>query len=523
MPLDELAAPVGAPTVDWPPLDRSLLGEARPAPATFPLPLLPGRWRGWVEASSRVFGSADYLAHCLLAGLSGVCGAGIRIEVAPHWREPLLLWQALVGGPSSGKSAAFARVRALLAAVRPVEGSSDSAAPAVPVDAGLDQVDTALGGSARGVLLWREDLADWMDEARRRPARPAWLAGWSAGPARIGPFSQECFAAGIAGTITPASLSREVGGAGFIDGDSALAARFLYVWPERGAAPSLADPGADDAGITALLQKIADFAGDRRTPTVLPLDDAAIPRLEQVMVSVQRRADEADGVDGRMDRQGRAGDRAAGRPPVADGMGRAGRRVAAGRDGAYRGRARIVVGLLPAAGAGRVRSDGRRGLRARRPPRRALAEEGAGARDLARGHPPRGARPGRQCRGRGGRAGAPRGGRAPAAAARDRLDQGRPAPPALGGASAGRRRELAQLAQVRRRGREGSCLPSTQTQIPSPPTSPWWERVRVRWVKCFANGLIFVLQMAVAPALDRAGHSTLGPHYCELNRCLDGP
>lgn len=299
MPLDELAPlppATAAPTADWPPLDRSLLGEARPAPATFPLHLLPGRWRDWVEVSSRVFGSADYLAHCLLAGVAGVCGAGIRIEIAPHWREPLLLWQALVGGPSSGKSAAFARVRALLAAVRPVEDSSDSAAPAVPVDAPLEQVDGALGGSSRGVLLWREDLADWMDEARRRPARPAWLAGWSAGPARIGLFSQECFAAGIAGTLTPASLSREGGGAGFIDGDSALAARFLYVWPERGGAPSLADPGADDAGVTALLQKIADFAGDRRTPTVVPLDDAAIPRLEQVMVSVQRRADEADGV-----------------------------------------------------------------------------------------------------------------------------------------------------------------------------------------------------------------------------------
>jgi hypothetical protein len=295
MPSDELAAPVVVPTVDWPPFDRSLLGEARPAPAAFPLHLLPGRWRGWVEASSRVFGSADYLAHCLLAGVSGVCGAGIRIEVAPHWREPLLLWQALVGGPSSGKSAAFARVRTLLASIKPVEDSSDSAAPAVLVDAGLDQLNSALFGSARGVLLWREDLADWMDEARRRPARPAWLAGWNAEPARIGLFSQECFAAGIAGTLTPERLSRDGGGAGFIDGDSALAARFLYVWPERGGAPSLADPGADDDGVTVLLQKIADFAGDRRTPTVVPLDDAAIPRLEQVMVSVQRRADEADG------------------------------------------------------------------------------------------------------------------------------------------------------------------------------------------------------------------------------------
>ena len=56
MPLDELAPlppATAAPVADWPPLDRSLLGEARPAPATFPLPLLPGRWRSWVEADRK--------------------------------------------------------------------------------------------------------------------------------------------------------------------------------------------------------------------------------------------------------------------------------------------------------------------------------------------------------------------------------------------------------------------------------------------------------------------------------------
>jgi hypothetical protein len=105
--------PQSTPTTpDWPPLDRSLLGESRAAPPPFPLPLLPGRWRDWVEASSLVFGSADYLAQCLLGGVAGVCGAGMRINVAPHRYEPLLLWQALVGGPSSGKSAAFGRVHA---------------------------------------------------------------------------------------------------------------------------------------------------------------------------------------------------------------------------------------------------------------------------------------------------------------------------------------------------------------------------------------------------------------------------
>ena len=89
MPLDELNnSPVS--TADWPAIDRSLLGEARPALASFPLDLLPGRWRAWVEAASRPFGAADYLANCLLAGVAGVCGAGTRVAVTPHWHEPLL-------------------------------------------------------------------------------------------------------------------------------------------------------------------------------------------------------------------------------------------------------------------------------------------------------------------------------------------------------------------------------------------------------------------------------------------------
>jgi hypothetical protein len=305
--LDELNN-LPQPATHWPSLDPSLFGEARPTPPAFPLHLLPGRWRRWVEASSRVFGSADYLAHCLLGGVAGVGGAGIRIEVASHWREPLLLWQALVGGPSSGRSAAFARVRALLDAVGPgAEGGAPgnrapenhtpenqgSAAPAVLVDAGLDPLDRALGDSARGVLLWREDLADWMAEAGRRTGRgsgrPAWLAAWNAAPATIDDWPNACVAVGIAGALSPDRLR---GGAGGLD--SALASRFLYVWPGRGAAVSLADTNADDAGLASLLRKIAAFAGHREHPTVVPFDAGAARRLEALMPLVQQRADSAE-------------------------------------------------------------------------------------------------------------------------------------------------------------------------------------------------------------------------------------
>ena len=49
------------------------------------------------------------------------------------------------------------------------------------------------------VLLWREDLGAWMEEATRRSERSAWLAAWNAGPARVAHCLQQCLAVGVAG------------------------------------------------------------------------------------------------------------------------------------------------------------------------------------------------------------------------------------------------------------------------------------------------------------------------------------
>jgi hypothetical protein len=153
----------------------------------------------------------------------------------------------------------------------------------VLVDAGLDRLSDAQSGNALGVLLWREDLADWMAGASARARRAAWLAGWSAGATRI-----DCFAIGLLGALTPDRL------AAVADGDSALASRLLYAWPARGAPASLADTDADDAGLVALLQKIAAFAGHRETPCVVPLDEGGTRRLEALMPVLGQQADAFD-------------------------------------------------------------------------------------------------------------------------------------------------------------------------------------------------------------------------------------
>ena len=50
-------------------------------------------------------------------GSAGLCGAGLVVRITPVWSEPLVLWQAVVGEASSGKSSALAPMRRLLGVI----------------------------------------------------------------------------------------------------------------------------------------------------------------------------------------------------------------------------------------------------------------------------------------------------------------------------------------------------------------------------------------------------------------------
>jgi dephospho-CoA kinase len=57
------------------------------------------------------------VVQAVLAALAGLCGAGVAVRITPAWSEPLVLWQAVVGEPSSGKSSALASMRRLLGSI----------------------------------------------------------------------------------------------------------------------------------------------------------------------------------------------------------------------------------------------------------------------------------------------------------------------------------------------------------------------------------------------------------------------
>src|ERR1700676_930574 len=123
--------PVPKSTDAWPETDPSLLEEGRPGLPDFPLQWLPPWWRAWVSETAHGAGApVDYVVQALLASVAGVCGAGVLARITETWHEPLILWQALVGGPSNGKTPALEALRRPLAAVEKMM-ARESRQPAV--------------------------------------------------------------------------------------------------------------------------------------------------------------------------------------------------------------------------------------------------------------------------------------------------------------------------------------------------------------------------------------------------------
>src|SRR5215470_722242 len=180
----------------WPDPDPSLLEDARPSLPDFPLHALPPFWRSWVSDTAAAVGApVDYIVQALLASVAGICGAGVVARITPSWDEPLILWQALVGGPGQGKSAALDALRRALAAVEKTTARAGRA-PATVVDQAthLPALLAAAAKRPAGALLWRDERGGWLGalgcNGRREPVDvSALLAAWSPLRTGLGPGS----------------------------------------------------------------------------------------------------------------------------------------------------------------------------------------------------------------------------------------------------------------------------------------------------------------------------------------------
>jgi uncharacterized protein DUF3987 len=186
----------------------------------------------------------------------------------------VILWQALVGGPSSGKTPALDWLRRPLNTVERTL-AREGVGPVVVADASLPSLEKAVAKRRQGVLLWRDEPTAWLaglgrknrrDESRRGPFLDTWGAmgpPWGRGDKP---------AVSIVGSLDPERLDASLEGAG--DG---LAARFLYVWPGPAPYRSLRDlKPVRESEMVSALERIARAVGVPEKPLVLAFEDQAV-------------------------------------------------------------------------------------------------------------------------------------------------------------------------------------------------------------------------------------------------------
>ncbi len=310
---------LGARESDWSEPDLSILDNGRDAPAV-PLDLVPEPWRRWIADTASAAGAPqDYVLQTVLAGVAGVCGAGVRVRVTPAWTEPLVMWQAMVGEPSTGKSAALAPMRRLLATIeqeRCLHDEERRAAhaeqvkkgredwPFVPsrvvmTDTGLEAIAETVSSNPRGVLLWRDLPKVWFgDDAADDGECAAWLEAWTAGAVtlergRRPPLDLASFPVSILETMWPDSLKTAL-----LEGDKSLPTRFLYVWPGPQDYRALAalEPVHDDE-VLERLRRLSTLARTPDDPCELRFDERGVKALDGLLIDLHAARRSAEGLE----------------------------------------------------------------------------------------------------------------------------------------------------------------------------------------------------------------------------------
>ena len=313
---------------NWRDPDVSVLDDRRGTVPAVPLALLPQPWGDWIADTEKSTGApADYVLQSVLAGIAAVCGAGVRVRVTPAWDEPLVLWQAVVGEPSTGKSAALAPMRRLLEVVEQERRAGDEErrtahterckrsgedTPFMASQVVANGVDGAallptlvdiVAGNPRGVLLWRDGADAWIgDEDEEAGHRAHWLAGWAADAITVAPprrlasspvRSLARFAVSILETIRPERLK-----AALEAGDDSLAARFLFAWPGPQPYRALAVLGSSrDEEILQRLRALSLLARSADDPCVIDVDARGRAALDDALAALHEARRKAEGLE----------------------------------------------------------------------------------------------------------------------------------------------------------------------------------------------------------------------------------
>jgi hypothetical protein len=319
---------------DWPEPDLSVFDESRQPAPVFPLEIFQ-YWEDWIRimAESRS-APVDYVGTSLLSIVSTIIGHSRWVSPWEGWMEPPVIWTALIGIPSSGKSPAL---EAVLSPVRDLEveisvdypdelaewetkkatakeardtwqdevktaHKNDCMAPLLPEnarepekpvrpriivnDATIEALANILAAHSRGVLYIRDELAGWLQSFDRYSGggdRPFWVEAYGGRPYTVDrvktdgePLVIPSLAISVTGGIQPDRLVSLL----MKGDDDGLASRFLLSWPDpiRPKRPSCTP---DSGQLLRALRRLremrmgTDEQGKEQPITIMLSDDAA--------------------------------------------------------------------------------------------------------------------------------------------------------------------------------------------------------------------------------------------------------
>ena len=267
----------------WGEPDRTII-ESRRKPPEIPLQILGG-WQTWIKATAQSRSApVDYVAVSLLSLLSSVIENSRRASPWDGWVEPVTLWTAMVGNPSSGKSPGIDAVLSLVrelekdlvgdfpeellawetekmaakenrtkweddvkTAVKngspPPQMPQKASEPEKPVrpriivtDATIESLARLLSHLPRGLMLNRDELSGWLESFNRYSGggdRPFWIEAYGGRPYVVDrqkndePLQIPYLSISVLGGIQPDKLVKLL----VNSDDDGLASRILTVWP----------------------------------------------------------------------------------------------------------------------------------------------------------------------------------------------------------------------------------------------------------------------------------------------------
>jgi hypothetical protein len=275
------AAAQGPPVAAWSPIEADLLDERRAAVPAFPLELLPSPWRDWVgTAAQSADAPVDYVAQALLSAVAGVSSTGVRVHITRDWVEELVIWLAVVGAPSTGKSPALTSVRRLVHRLRRPRIDFNDDRPIrdfILYDGSYKEVCDIVDDRRHGHVLWRGEA-----EGRFMPLR---------GMSSARQF--ELLPVSILASIEPDGMTPALQQ----DGEG-LAARFLYAWPHATPFCPLADRAQPESGeVQAALQRLVALGADTMQLYEMSLDAAAASAFDAFLAWLHAEVRQAEGLE----------------------------------------------------------------------------------------------------------------------------------------------------------------------------------------------------------------------------------